>query len=481
MRIALFASEMDPYIKTGGLADVIGSLPEALTTKVDHIDIFIPFYREIARNDRSYDQINFEKKIRVGTKHFIGRSFLIKQKSYSVYFIDNYYLFRNRSQLYVKNGKDYQDNLERFVFFCKFALSICEEYIPYDYDVYHCHDWQTALIPLYIKLTDHYKSNSPLSVFTIHNLAYQGHFPKSKFYKLGIPREYNSEEYVLAWGKINLMKVGLLFADELTTVSPTYAKEIQTEEFGAGLHSILKNRRGKLKGILNGVDYTIWNPTRNPRIYREYSVNNLTGKGECKEFLQQIFNLPESSRALLCGVVSRLAWQKGMDLLSQILPKILSENEIQFVLLGTGEKKLENKFKSLKSQFPHQVGVKIGFGQELAHQIEAGCDVFLMPSRYEPCGLNDKYSLKFGTIPIVHATGGLEDSIIDYNHDPERGTGFKFTEFNPDAFIHAIQTALKLFQSESDWNKLMRNAMNQDFSWNKPAEQYLEIYRRKKS
>lgn len=481
MRIALFASEMDPYIKTGGLADVIGSLPNALSTKVDHIDIFIPFYREIARSNHSFEELNFEKKIQVGTKKFTGKGYVVEQKNHSIYFIDNYYLFRNRSQLYVKNGKDYPDNLERFVFFCKYALSICEEFIPYDYDVYHCHDWQTALIPLYVKLSDHYKSAPSLSIFTIHNLAYQGRFPKSKFSQLGIPKAYYLDESVLAWGKINLMKVGLLYADELTTVSPTYAQEIQTEKFGVGFHTILKNRRENLKGILNGVDYTIWNPTKNPRIAKEYSSSNLAGKGKCKEFIQQYFDLPKNPNILLCGVVSRLAWQKGMDLIAQILPKILSGNELQFVLLGSGEKKLEDKFKYLENQFPNQVGVKIGFGQDLAHQIEAGSDVFLMPSRYEPCGLNDKYSLKFGTIPIVHATGGLEDSIIDYNRYPDKGTGFKFTNFKPDAFTHAILSALKLFQSKPQWVKLMRNAMKQDFSWNKSAEKYLEIYRRSKS
>ncbi|MHA2238955.1 MAG: glycogen synthase GlgA [Candidatus Hodarchaeales archaeon] len=480
MYIAMFASEMEPYVKTGGLADVIGSLPKALAANMDHIDVFIPLYREIARSGYSLKQIDFEKKIRIGTKYFTGRIHQIKQKDHSIYLIDNYKLFRNRSQLYVKNGKDYHDNLERFVFFCKYALSVCGEHIPYDYDVYHCHDWQTALIPVYVKLSEHYKSKPPLCVYTIHNLAYQGQFAQRKFPILGIPNEYCSEEYLLAWGKINLMKGGILFADELTTVSPTYAQEIQTNKYGVGFHKILANRRDYLKGILNGVDYTIWNPSNNPRIPREYSSKNLSGKSECKEFIQRFFNLPVNSNILLCGVVSRLAWQKGMDLLSQILPEILPKHELQFILLGNGEKKLEEKFKSLERKFPNQIGVKIGFGHDLAHQIEAGSDVFLMPSRYEPCGLNDKYSMKFGTVPIVHATGGLEDSIIDYDHNPEAGTGFKFTEFKPEAFIRAILSALKLFQSKPKWIKLMRNGMRQDFSWAKSAEKYLEIYRRSK-
>ena len=481
MRVALFASEMDPYVKTGGLADVIGSLPNELLQYINNVDVFLPFYREIKNSNAPISPTGIEFRQKMGSKWYKGSIYKLEERGISVYLVDNYQLFRRRSDLYVRHGKDYSDNLERFVFFCKGALLAVKQLsVDQKYDVFHCHDWQTALIPLYTNLSDFFKGeNRPVTVYTIHNLAYQGKFPKSKFSLLQLPKKYLSPEYLESWGKINLMKAGLLFADELTTVSPTYAQEIQTEKLGVGLHDILASRRKNLTGILNGVDYSIWDPEKSPHLAMNYSSHDLIGKASCKKFLQGYFHLPVRSDVLLTGIVSRLAWQKGMDLVISTLPDLLATGEIQFVLLGSGDPKLEEEFLALIKDYPQQMGVEIGFSQVLAHQIEAGIDVFLMPSRYEPCGLNDKYSLKYGSVPIVHQTGGLTDTVVDYQTDPSEGTGFVFREFGPESFKKAVLNALKTFQAKTEWAELMHRGMKQDFSWSKSAKQYLQVYKRK--
>ncbi|MHA2096090.1 MAG: glycogen synthase [Candidatus Hodarchaeales archaeon] len=424
---------------------------------------------------------NIEFRQKIGSKWYKGNIYKLEDRGITIYLVDNYQLFRNRSDLYVRQGKDYRDNLERFVFFCKGALSAIKKLSSNQhYDIFHCHDWQTALIPLYTKISDFFQGkNRPLTVYTIHNLAYQGKFPISKFPLLQLPRKYLSPKYLESWGKINLTKAGLLFADELTTVSPTYAQEIQTKELGVGLHEILTSRQNNLTGILNGVDYSTWDPGKSPHLTMNYSSQDLAGKASCKEFLQEYYHLPIKSDVLLTGIVSRLAWQKGMDLVISILPDLLSTGKIQFILLGSGDSKLEEEFLNLHKKYPKQTGVTIGFSQALAHQIEAGCDVFLMPSRYEPCGLNDKYSLKFGTVPIVHQTGGLADTVVDYQTNSAEGTGFVFGEFDPKSFKKAVLNALKIFQVKSEWAELMHRGMMQDFSWSKSAKQYIQVYNRK--
>jgi len=480
MRVALFASEMDPFIKTGGLADVIGSLPNALSPHIKHVDVFIPNYRDISRSNLPTDDLGLQFHLKIGKRIFSGTVFQLKQNGYTVYFIDNYHLFRIRSQLYVREGKDYRDNLKRFVFFNQGALTAIELLSKSNqYDVFHCHDWQTALIPLYTKLNPFFQQKRPLTVFTIHNLAFQGRFPRSKFPILGLPEKYLHPDYIETWGEINLMKAGLLFSDEITTVSPTYAKEIQTKALGVGLHEILNTRKENLTGILNGVDYSVWNTNKNHQIPANYSVEDLSGKKICKKHLQKIFALPVNPNMPILGVVSRLAWQKGMDLILEVLPKILENNKFQFVLLGSGDVKLEKEFLNMASEFPDKVGVKIGFGQALAHEIEAGIDIFLMPSRYEPCGLNDKYSLKYGSVPIVHFTGGLADSVVDHQKNSNKGTGFVFSEFEARAFQETILNALKLYQSKHTWEEMMKRGMQLDFSWSKAAEKYIQVYNRK--
>lgn len=479
----MFASEMEQYIKTGGLADVIRALPQALADKLNIIDVFLPLYREIKQKDLTHHKVLDEYKLKIGSRTYSGRTIQVKANppNIRINLVENYHLFGKRAELYAKDGKDYRDNLLRFVFFCRASLeTIRNRWHDTAYEVFHCHDWQTALIPLYIETSDFFQNKklNPLRIFTIHNIAYQGVFPKSQFLLLGIDKLYYDPKYLEYWGKINLMKAGLLFSDIITTVSPTYAKEIQTEEYGSGLNQFVKKRSSMLFGILNGVDYQIWNPLTDPYIPANYSISNLKGKELCKLRLQQSFNLTEDLSIPICSVVSRLAWQKGLDLLLKILPRLLLKKKIQFVLLGTGDPNLELQFREFAKQFPSKTGIALTFNEQLAHKITAGADIFLMPSRYEPSGLNDKYSLKYGTVPIVHGTGGLADSIIDYFTNLEKGTGFIFRPFEEKALLEAIRGALEVFNSKSKWKQIQKRGMEKEFSWTIAAKQYLKLYQR---
>ncbi|UCG04269.1 MAG: glycogen synthase GlgA [Candidatus Heimdallarchaeota archaeon] len=477
MRVAMFASEMVPYIKTGGLADVIGSLPRALAEKCNQIDVFIPYYREIERLKLPLKKLNINFNLKIGSRKYNGAVFklITDLQNLTIYFIDNYHFFRRRSQLYIKDGYDYHDNLARFTFFCRGSLEVIKHLSSSgSYDIFHMHDWQTALIGLYAEISDFFQKNSPFRIYTIHNLAYQGKFSRSHFHILGIDSSYfDSLEY---WGKFILMKAGILFSDIITTVSPTYAQEIQTKEYGVGLEKLLKQNRSKISGILNGVDYNIWNPETDRYIPSNYSIDDLSGKAICKTALQQHFLLTENPTIPILSVVSRLAWQKGMELVLKVVPKLLDQNKIQFVLLGTGDPKLEQQFNELSKKYPSKVGIALTYNDHLAHQIEAGADIFLMPSRYEPCGLNDKYSLRYGTIPVAFNTGGLADSIIDYSTDANRGTGFLFKTYDESHFISAIDKSLKIFQIEHEWEQIMLRGMLQDFSWQNSADAYFKLY-----
>ncbi|MFX1282799.1 MAG: glycogen synthase GlgA [Promethearchaeota archaeon] len=477
MRVAMFASEMVPYIKTGGLADVIGSLPRALSAIGTQIDVFIPYYREIERQELPVTNLQFEFKIKIGSRSYKGTTIKLKTDlpDLTIYFIDNYHFFRHRSQLYVKNGKDYRDNLARFVFFCRGVLETIKHLSSStSYDVFHMHDWQTALIGLYTEVLSFFQKSTPLRVYTIHNLAYQGKFSRSQFHLLGIDSSYyDSLEY---WGKFSLMKAGILYSDMITTVSPTYAKEIQTKKFGVGLENLLRKNQSKIFGILNGVDYSIWNPETDQYLPSNYSSRDLDGKSICKAAIQQYFLLSENPSIPILSVISRLAWQKGMELVLKVIPRLLEQDRVQFVLLGVGDPKLEQQFNALTKQYPSKIGIALTYNDYLAHQIEAGADILLMPSRYEPCGLNDKYSLRYGTVPIAFKTGGLTDSIIDYTSDSKKGTGFLFESYDEEDFLAAIECALQVFQSKLEWSKLMRRGMQQDFSWQNSANAYFNLY-----
>ncbi|MFW9779493.1 MAG: glycogen synthase GlgA [Candidatus Heimdallarchaeota archaeon] len=478
MRVAMFASEMEPFIKTGGLGDVMRALPRALAPHLTAIDVFLPFYRKIERSNLSLKLVLDSIPVKIGSRSYFGKAweYQTEIQNLKVYFISNYQLFGSRSHLYGKEGRDYKDNLTRFVFFCKSALRAVSAFSKTNhYDIFHMHDWQTALIALYTGLMEFSKKHMPLRIFTIHNLAYQGIYPRSSFPLLGIGQRFFHQDELEYWGKINLMKAGILHADWLTTVSPTYAQEIQTETQGAGLGGLINSKAAKLVGILNGVDYTIWDPKNDPFIAKNYDKNDLSGKEVCKQVLQRNFRMDPASDIPLCAAVSRLDWQKGMDLVLHVLPDLLGE-KIQFVLLGTGDPTIENRFLDLNQTFPNSTGITLAFNDRLAHQIEAGADIFLMPSRYEPSGLNDKYSLRYGTVPIVHKTGGLADSIIDYFTYPEKGNGFTFSKFDDQHFKRTFTRVLGIFKNKTTWHQIMRRGMKQDFSWTKAAAEYLNLY-----
>ncbi|MDH4128380.1 MAG: glycogen synthase, partial [Spirochaetota bacterium] len=411
IKILFVASEMDPFAKTGGLADVIGTLPLEIAKLDYEVAIIIPHYQDIINKKLDY-KAKYDIIVPTAEGNKFAHVFEYNHKGVPVYFLD-YELYFNRSELYGESDTNgYQDNILRFSLFNRGVLEFCKliNFIP---DIFHCNDWHTALLPVYLRV--HYKDdplyNRSKVLFTIHNLAYQGLFPIEKWYELNIPIELYSVKYLEFWGKINLMKGGLVFSDYLSTVSMKYAEEIQSPELGCGLEDVLKERKDHLYGILNGIDYNVWNSSSDPYLYGiEYNLNDLSGKEKIKKKLLEELNLVYNKNIPLIGSISRLTIQKGFDLLINIAEQIFNEN-IQYVLLGRGDNKYHKFFEEIQKKYPKKVVTLLKYNDELAHKIEAGCDIFLMPSQYEPCGLNQLYSLKYGTIPVVRSTGGLADSI----------------------------------------------------------------------
>ena len=382
----------------------------------------------------------------------------------------------DRDQLYGAAGKDYPDNAERFAELSRAAIEFSKHvWTP---DVIHCHDWQTALAPVLLRTQyadDPALRNIPV-IFTIHNMGYQGVFPRRILKTIGVPENLFRTEALEFYDRVCFLKGGLIFSDYLTTVSRKYAEEIQTEEFGSGLDGVLRNRADRLIGILNGVDYSVWNPEKDNLIAAKYSPKNLSGKPACKKDLLGAFLLPtDSMDRPLIGIVSRFVDQKGFDLIAQVAPKLLAE-DIAMVALGAGEPKYERMFRDLANLYPGKVGVKIAYDNALAHKIEAGADIFLMPSRYEPCGLNQIYSLKYGTVPVVRATGGLDDTIDVFDPETGAGTGFKFQAYDGDALLGALVQALAVFRNKAAWRRLQTNGMARDFSWQSSALEYARLY-----
>jgi starch synthase len=395
-----------------------------------------------------------------------------------IYFIGREEFF-DREYLYSTPRADYFDNAERFIFFSQ-AVLILSHHIGFSPDIIHHHEWQTGLIPAYLKSiyrTDPFFSHTAVA-FTIHNIAYQGLFKKEKFGLTGLPMEMYNPDGIEFWERINFMKSGIVYADVINTVSQKYSEEIQTSEYGYGLEGILKKRREDLYGILNGVDYQDWDPSRDPHLIANYDLKDISGKKECKKDLLKEFNLPPSlENAPLLGMISRLADQKGFDLLAEILEELFTL-DIGFVLLGTGEQKYHDLFSQIARKYPQKAGIRITYDDRLAHKIEAGADFFLMPSKYEPCGLNQIYSLKYGTIPVVRATGGLDDTIVNYSPTARKGNGFKFTRYDAKEFLDQIRVAMGFYSQPEHWKQLLRNAMTADFSWQRSATAYLQLYRK---
>ncbi len=477
-RILFAASEVTPFAKTGGLADVAASLPTALASLGHQVRVVMPFYRSV--KDGAFGIKPYEKALSVpfkGQQLRAGVFSTKKSRNVHFYFIQRDEFF-DRGGLYGTSEGDYFDNAERFIFFSRGVLEF-NKLSGFQPDIIHCHDWQTSLVPVFLKSL--YESDPVLkrakSVFTIHNLAYQGVFSKEMMAVSELPLELFSMRGLEYYGKMNFMKGGIVFSDVITTVSEKYAQEIQIPEYGYGMDGVLRERRGNIYGILNGVDYTSWNPRTDPHIAAKYDRHNLSGKKKCKEELKKAYKLKGSQKFPIIGIISRLAGQKGFDILAGALDDLM-KMDLLMVILGTGEAKYERQFAALGKKYPGRLGVRIAFDNVLAHKIEAGSDMFLMPSKYEPCGLNQMYSLKYGTIPIVRATGGLDDTIQSFDPKTGGGNGFKFSAYSPQALIEETQRALHIFQDKKAWTALVQKAMTMDFSWKKSAQKYDEIYDR---
>ncbi|MFH1397708.1 MAG: glycogen synthase GlgA [Candidatus Omnitrophota bacterium] len=460
MKIAVCASEVVPFAKTGGLADVAGALPIALETQGQEVIVVMPYYKAI-RNVKNIKISRLNDKI----------SYSVIGKNVLVYFIENNKYF-NRDGLYGDKNGDHPDNLDRFSYYCKEALNLLKviKFIP---DVIHCHDWQAGLIPVYLKTTyaaDAFYKNIR-TMFTIHNIGYQGLFPKSEFLKLGLDWSLFTIDTLEFYDKINILKGGLVFSDLITTVSSTYSQEIQTKEFGFGLESILIKRRESVFGILNGLDYSLWDPATDKFIAKNYSLKTIADKNKCKEDLQKACKLPLKKDIPLFGIVSRLAEQKGFDLLAADMDKIC-RMKAQLVILGTGDLKYHQLLEGIVRKYPKVISLNLKFDDTLAHKIYAGSDIFLMPSKYEPCGLGQLISLKYGTIPLVFKTGGLADTV-------NKDNGFIFDKYDAGVLLKMIKKSIEVFNDQEKWSSLMLKAMKCDFSWGESAKKYIELYGKK--
>jgi len=461
MKILLAASEVVPFAKTGGLADVAGALPLALKDLGQEVIIAMPRYKAIS-------------EVRFKIERLSGNiSYSTLGEDIKVYFIENNKYF-NRDGLYGDKTGDYKDNLDRFSYYCKRALELLKE-IQFKPDVIHCHDWQSALIPVYLKnlyAKDSFFKNTK-TMLTIHNIGYQGLFPKEEFAKLGLDWSVFNMEMLEFYGKVNILKGGIVFADLITTVSQTYSKEIQTKEFGFGMEGVLNKRRDSVFGILNGLDYSIWNPETDKFILKNYSLQNLQDKYQNKEELQKICKLPVKEDVALFGIVSRLAEQKGFDILAEAIESIMKMN-LQLVILGTGDQKYHLLLEGIAKKYPKVLSLYLKFDDPLAHKIYAGSDIFLMPSKYEPCGLGQMISLRYATIPLVFKTGGLADTVNADN-------GFVFGNYKKEDLIKTIKQAIGAYKNKNKWNMLLEKAIQYNFSWQESAKKYIQLYEKAKA
>jgi starch synthase len=475
MQIAFAASEMTPFAKTGGLADVAGALPLVLAGLGHRVTAFIPKYRVIVNERHHLIRRPEEIRVAMGDRTQTARLWEGQRGGVRTILLDHEG-FYGRQGLYQEDGEDFPDNAERFIFFSRGILEALRV-LNWEPHVIHCHDWQTSLIPVYLKTV---YAKEPFfadiaSVLTIHNLAVQGLFAAEVFAVTGRPDERFTAAVMEYWGKVNFLKAGLVCADVLTTVSRKYSHEIQTPDFGCGLDGVVRQRSADLYPVLNGVDYQDWDPRTDPYLVATYSSKDLTGKEACRRDLQEVMGLPVREDVPLLGTISRLTSQKGIDLITEIADDLLNL-DLQMVVLGTGEVEMERTFQSLQHKYPDKLAARIGFDVALSHKIEAGADILLMPSRYEPCGLNQMYSLAYGTIPVVRATGGLDDTITPFNPFVGIGNGFKFQEINSVELLRTIRRAIAFFRQREVWNRLVQNAMAANFSWERPAREYERIY-----
>lgn len=485
LHIVMAASEAVPYAKTGGLADVVGALPQELVKLGHRVTLILPAYPPISaqhhprRTMARFTVPTAGTKAEVAIEEVQGDDSASSPRVLAVRY-DPYF---DRPGLYQSQDGDYPDNLDRFALFSRSILTLTERLTAGGEptaDILHLHDWQTALCAVYLKaMEQEYPSLAHLkTLLTIHNIGYQGMFPGGQFVRTGLAPSWFSDSRLEFYGSVNLLKGGILFADAVSTVSPTYAREIMTKEFGAGLEGVLAGRADGVKGITNGIDVALWNPETDPHLPAHYSSSDLSGKQICKQSLQRELGLPVRDVPLLV-MIGRLTGQKGFDLVAEILPELLTL-EVQLAVLGTGDRALEEPFRAAKSTHPDRLGLHIGFDEGLAHRMEAGADLFLMPSRYEPCGLTQLYSLRYGTVPIVRRTGGLADTIVPFKPTTaqlRQASGFHFIEPSSDALLNAVLLALEVFKDRKAWQSLVEAGMRKDVSWGYAAKQYEELYR----
>jgi starch synthase len=476
MDILFASSEAHPLVKTGGLADVAGSLPRAIRNLRHDIRVIIPAYQQILRQADNLTLVahlqleGVDNPVRL----LAGR---LPGSTVKIYLVDSPVHFDRPGNPYsTSSGNPWPDNAARFTTFCRTIQAVAEDIAGLDWQpqVIHCNDWQTGLVPPLLAMRAH----RPATVFTIHNLAYQGLFDWDTFEALKLPTEFWRTEAMEFHDHFSFIKGGLVFADWLTTVSPTYASEIQSAEFGYGLEGLISHRKHNLTGIVNGVDYSVWNPGRDTQIPVQYNARCLFHKMENKRALQDHFGLPVDSSRPLFAVISRLVEQKGIDLILDILPELVAQ-DAQLVILGSGDPLIESAINKACGEWPQHIAAFLGYNEALAHHIEAGADIFLMPSRFEPCGLNQIYSQRYGTVPVVRHTGGLADTVMDTTPETfenKTATGFSFTDSTSAALAAAVTRALQYYRDPVSWQQIITNGMKQDFSWKRSAEQYLELF-----
>jgi starch synthase len=484
MHVVMAAAEAVPFAKTGGLADVCGTLPLVLSEQGHRCSLFLPAYRRALHTGSPITDTHVSFVVDLAGKPMSARILktTMGNSAVDVYLVDQPQYF-DRDQLYGDERGDFRDNSERFCFFSRSVVEAIER-LRLPVDIIHCHDWQAGLIPAYHKTNfgnlNWYRNAA--SVMTIHNMAYQGRFWQHDMPLTGLNWQYFNWQQMEYFGDLNLLKTGIAFADFVTTVSPSYAKEIQTPAHGCGLDGVLRAKGNRIAGIVNGVDYRVWDPRHDTHLVQNFSLENWReGKGASKRDLQQIFRLPERTDVPLIGLIGRLAEQKGWDLVQPLLESMVDSMDVQWVILGNGEARFANAISDLARRRPDRVGARLEFSDAIAHKIEAGSDMFLMPSRYEPCGLNQLYSLRYGTVPIVHATGGLIDTVIHYNAASAatgNANGFSFYHYDLDSLKQCVQQAVDTYSREPGvWATLVHRGMTQDWSWTSSAAAYESAYR----
>jgi starch synthase len=472
-KVLMIASEAVPFAKTGGLADVIGSLPEALLKKGIDVRVIIPQYKVISDDFKSKMSHIGHINVKLGWRNQYCGINEYEYRGVKFYFIDNEYYF-GRDNIY-----GHYDEAERYAFFCLSALESLP-FIDFKPDIIHCNDWQSGMIPVLLNINykDQDFCKDIKTVFTVHNLQYQGIFPSEVLGDIfGLSYEHFTSDKLEFYGNLNFMKGGIVYSDTLTTVSPSYAREIQTERYGERLDGLLREKQEKLFGVLNGIDYSIYDPLKDKNIYKNFSHEDLEGKKFNKVKLQEELGLPIGEGVPVIAIISRLVSQKGIDLIEGILEDMLKMN-LQLVVLGTGDLRYENIFKKAVKKYPQRVSINPCFNNALAHRIYAGADMFLMPSLFEPCGLGQIISLKYGAVPLVRETGGLQDTIRDYDKSKSESNGFSFGDYSANDMLNMIKRAIELYKNEKEWSMLVKRGMTCDFSWNQSAEKYIDIYKK---